>query len=131
MSFIKKTLKKELEPKINEFKTQLDDFIDKCSDDNILNKMFTEIYLLRIELDKKDGFIQNVKDYIKRNKVYDKKALIKLQFEDIIDNYYNYEKDQLNRFNEIMSIILPNNNKAKNILKEIWENICKAIDVMG
>ena len=92
MSLFKKQQKQELDSKAKKLADDLNSFIDSCADENILNKMFTEVTILRMELDNKDGLWQNFKDFRKRKQAIDKKSLIKGQvsLEDFDENKTGY-----------------------------------------
>ena len=130
MALFKKQQKQELDSKAKKLAEDLNGFIDSCGDENILNKMFTEVTILRMELDNKDGLWQNFKDFRKRKQVTDKKSLIKVQFQDIIENYNSYNNEQLELIDKIMNIVFSNSPSQKSWWQNFWGDICKAIGVM-
>lgn len=130
MSLFKKQQKQELDSKAKKLAEDLNSFIDSCVDENILNKMFTEVTILRMELDNKDGLWQNFKDFRKRKQATDKKSLTKVQFQDVVENYNSYNNEQLKRINEIMNIVFNNIPSQKSWWQNFWGDICKAIGVM-
>ena len=130
MLFFKKAQKQELDSKAKKFVEELNGFIDSCNDENMLNKMFTEVTILRMELDGKDSLWQNFKDFKKRKQNIGKKELIKVQFRDIIENYGNYDSAQLKQIDAIMNIVFNNVSVPKSWWQTLWEDICKAINVM-
>ena len=130
MGLFKKTHKQELDEKAENFLGELTGFIDSCNDENMLNRMFTEVTILRMELDRKDSLLQNFRDFKKRQQSIEKKSLIKVQFQDIVENYASYNTEQLKRIDEIMNIVFKNTPSQKSGWQSFWENICKAINVM-
>ena len=130
MLFFKKAQKQELDSKAKKFVEELNGFRDSCNDENMLNKMFTEVTILRMELDGKDSLWQNFKDFRKRKQNIGKKELIKVQFRDIIENYGNYDSEQLKQIDAIMNIVFKNVSVPKSWWQTLWGDICKAINVM-
>ena len=86
--------------------------------------MFTEITILRIELDKFDSWISNIKDAKKRKENINKKDLINNQFYDICDSYSSYNDDNKKKIDNVMSKILPAKGSKSiwNYIKEYFNN---------
>lgn len=129
MSIFKKSQIKELDPKAQNFLSQLCSFVDRCNDEILLNKMFTEVTLLRMELDFKDSFLQNFKDWKKRREDISKKGLIKIQFCDVVENYKEYDIKQLQRIDSVMRIVVGSQEPRK-WWEKLWDDIEAAIGVM-
>lgn len=115
--------KKKLDEKAIEYIDEINKYVDSCTDDNILNLMFTEITILRMQLDKYDNILDNIRDAKKRKELINKKTLIKVQVYDICEDYHNYKDEQKKHVDDIMLKILP-----KKINKSIWDVIKENID---
>ena len=93
------------------------------------NKAFTEITILRMKLDKKDSFFLNFKDNFKRGIKIDKKNLIKVQFEDILEVsvFKKYNSEEIELIKETIKKILPTQ-KEKSDWVKFWEEVFEKFD---
>ena len=75
----------ELDEKVLVYKQQFESYINSLNDNCKLNEIFTEITILRIKLDSNDHFLENLKDKKKRRENCERKKLIIIQFDDIMN----------------------------------------------
>lgn len=115
--------KKKLSDNVTSHIEKVNQYIEGTNDENVLNALFAEITILRMKLDRFDGFIRNLKDYKKRMKSINKKDLIKNQFLDICEDYSKYDREQKEEIDRILTKILPQNNN-----KPWWSFITEALD---
>ena len=107
----------EIDQKVQEYQKQFVDYINGLNDDCKLNQIFTEITILRIKLDSNDYLLQNLKDEKKRRKNCERKKLILIQFEDLMNVCKKYKSEQYLEIDEVMKRILPPGN-----VKNCWDS---------
>lgn len=120
---------KEIIEIINKYEKKFFNYIDDERDESNLNKAFTEITILRMKLDKKDSFFLNFKDNFKRGIKIDKKNLIKVQFEDILEVsvFKKYNSEEIELIKETIKKILPTQ-KEKSDWVKFWEEVFEKFD---
>lgn len=122
--------KEEFEKIKLEYLEKLNKYIDSA-DDNELNKIFTDITILRLKTDKHDSIFKNLRDYHKRKNELNKINLIKLQFEDIFDDgLLKRPKEELDVIKLTLDKLFEKNKDIYNPFLELWKAICRAAKAM-
>ena len=107
----------ELDEKVLGYKQQFESYINSLNDNCKLNEIFTEITILRIKLDSNDHFLENLKDKKKRRENCERKKLIIIQFDDIMNVCRKYKNKQYLEIDLVMKRILPYGKE-----KNVWDN---------
>lgn len=107
----------ELDEKVLVYKQQFESYINSLNDNCKLNEIFTEITILRIKLDSNDHFLENLKDKKKRRENCERKKLIIIQFDDIMNVCRKYKNKQYLEIDLVMKRILPYGKE-----KNVWDN---------
>lgn len=107
----------ELDEKVLIYKQQFESYINSLNDNCKLNEIFTEITILRIKLDSNDHFLENLKDKKKRRENCERKKLIIIQFDDIMNVCRKYKNKQYLEIDLVMKRILPYGKE-----KNVWDN---------
>lgn len=120
--------KQEIDEKVKQYQEVFFNYIDKETNDNTLNRIFTEITILRIKLDGHDNIITNHFDSKKLSNNCNKKDMIKFQFDDIIktSRTKKYKTEGYNLIDSVMKTILPM--QQKNDWELFWEWIRNCLD---
>lgn len=125
MSLFKKNKRKieNNDEKVNEYKERFFNYLDSENDDAALNKIFTEITILRIKLDNHDNILVNYFDSKKLRKECEKKELIKLQFKDIIKTsaLKKYNNDDYKLIDDTMQALLSSQQLTE--CKTLWDRL--------
>ncbi len=133
--FGKKKYNKELLEKANKCKDIINAYVTNCSDNQVLNALFTKITIFRMKYDRKDFFIKNILDWMKRKKNIEVKALIVNQLDDILDeSIFEYDETQIKELEQFMVDILPSEEKTKtngfiDFITNFWDYFFKGAGV--
>ena len=119
----------ELDEKVLVYKQQFESYINSLNDNCKLNEIFTEITILRIKLDSNDHFLENLKDKKKRRENCERKKLIIIQFDDIMNVCRKYKNKQYLEIDLVMKRILPYG-KEKNVWDSFIDWIKTGLDNM-
>ena len=119
----------ELDEKVLVYKQQFESYINSLNDNCKLNEIFTEITILRIKLDSNDHFLKNLKDKEKRRENCERKKLIIIQFDDIMNVCRKYKNKQYLEIDLVMKRILPYG-KEKNAWDSFIDWIKTGLDNM-
>ena len=117
-----------IDEQVKKYQKAFFDYIDTEHNDATLNKIFTEITILRIKLDWHDSILANYVDWKKLNENCNKKELIKYQFEDVVktSKIRKYKQEDYKLINNVMNNILPQ--KQQSNWNLFWEWIEKSLD---
>lgn len=122
--------KDKTDESVQAYQKGFEDYIVNLNDENELYKAFTEITVLRINLDKNDSIFKNIKDAAERNGVADVKQLSILQFNDVMTTCKSYKEADYDLIKSTMEKILPKNQKDKTWVEKVFSWIQTGLDNM-
>ncbi len=109
---------------VKSYQSRFASYISNLNDEIQVNKIFTELTILNIKLDKNDGIFSKIKDYLKKNNNISKKDYIMLQFDDLMKVSKKYNQSQHEMINNVMHSFLPT--QEKNAWETFWDAFDKA-----
>lgn len=107
--------KSKVDETVKEYKSVFEKYVNNLSNQNELYKAFTEITILRLQLDKNDSILKNIKDKNERANIFDTKKLILLQFNDIMTTCIDYKKSDYQLVDAVMKKYCRKKSKADGI----------------
>ncbi|MBO5109554.1 MAG: hypothetical protein J6D21_02450 [Clostridia bacterium] len=113
---------------VKKYKEAFEKYIGQLDDQTEIYKVFTEITLLRLKLDKHDSFFKNIKDSAERSTVNTAKDLIVMQFNDIMITCKSYRQSDYELIDSTLKKILPSDSQNSNWVLIVFAWIKTGLD---